>query len=76
MIDIRAARQDPDAIRAALARKGAAELFDELLAADRAVLEVQPRVEDLRAKRKLKGKPTPEQLHELEQVKAELQQLE
>ena len=40
MIDLRAARQDPDAIRAALARKGAAELFDELLAADRAVLEV------------------------------------
>ncbi|MEP6812117.1 MAG: serine--tRNA ligase [Actinomycetota bacterium] len=76
MIDIRAARQDPDAIRAALARKGAAELFDELLAADRAVLEVQPRVEDLRAKRKLKGKPTPEQLQELEQVKVELQQLE
>jgi seryl-tRNA synthetase len=76
MIDIRAARQDPDATRAALARKGAAELFDELLAADRAVLEVQPRVEDLRAKRKLKGKPTPEQLQELEQVKAELQKLD
>jgi len=76
MIDLRAARQDPDAFRAALARKGAAEAFDELLAADRAVLEVQPRVEDLRAKRKLKGKPTPEQLQALEQVKAELQQLE
>jgi seryl-tRNA synthetase len=76
MIDIRAARQEPDAIRAALVRKGAAEAFDELLAADRAVLEVQPRVEDLRAKRKLKGKPTPEQLAELEQVKVELQQLE
>ena len=76
MIDIRAARQDPDAMRAALVRKGAAEAFDELLAADRAVLEVQPRVEDLRAKRKLKGKPTPEQLEELEQVKVELQQLE
>jgi seryl-tRNA synthetase len=57
-------------------RKGAAELFDELLAADRAVLEVQPRVEELRSKRKLKGKPTPEQLVELEQVKVELQQLE
>ena len=76
MIDLRAARQDPDAIRAALIRKGAAEAFDELLAADRAVLDVQPRVEELRAKRKLKGKPTPEQLQELEQVKAELQQLE
>jgi seryl-tRNA synthetase len=76
VIDLRAARADPDAYRAALARKSAAELFDELMAADRSVLEVQPRVEELRAKRKLKGKPTPEQLAELEQVKVELQQLE
>ena len=76
MIDLRAARSDPEAFRAALARKGAAELFDELLAADRAVLDVQPRAEELRAKRKLKGKPTVEQLAELEQVKVELQRLE
>ena len=76
MIDIKAARTDPDAFRAALARKGAAEQFDELLGADRAVLEVQPRVEELRSRRKLKGKPTPEQLAELEQVKTELQVLE
>ena len=76
MIDLRAARSDPDELRRRLARKGAAELFDELLEADRAVLAVQPRVEDLRAKRKLKGKPTPEQLAELELVKVELQALE
>ena len=76
MIDLRAARSEPEQFRAALERKGAAELFDELLAADRAVLDVQPRVEELRARRKLKGKPTPEQLQELEQVKAELQTLE
>jgi seryl-tRNA synthetase len=76
VIDLRAARSDADAFRTALARKGAAELFDELLAADRAVLDVQPRVEELRSKRKLKGKPTPEQLEELERVKADLQQLE
>jgi seryl-tRNA synthetase len=76
VIDLRAARNDPDAFRAALARKGAADAFDELLAADRAVLEVQPTVEELRSRRKLKGKPTPEQLAELEQVKAELQALE
>jgi seryl-tRNA synthetase len=63
-------------MRAALARKGADELFDELLAADRAVLEVQPQVEDLRARRKIKGKPTPEQLAELERLKGELQGLE
>src|SRR5512133_787176 len=76
MIDLRAARENPDALRAALARKGAAELFDELLAADAAVRKVQPRVEELRASRKVKGKPTPEQLAELEQVKQELQGLE
>jgi seryl-tRNA synthetase len=76
MIDLKAARNDPDAFRTALARKGAAEQFDELLEADRAVLEVQPKVEELRSRRKLKGKPTPEQLAELEQVKTELQGLE
>ena len=76
MIDLRAARNDPDTFRAALARKGAAEVFDELLDADRAVREIQPRVEELRAARKVKGKPTPEQLKELEGVKEELQQLE
>jgi seryl-tRNA synthetase len=76
MIDLRAARNDPDAFRAALARKGAAELFDELLDADRAVREIQPRVEELRAARKLKGKPTTEQLEELERVKGVLQGLE
>ena len=76
MIDLRAARDNPQAVRDALARKGAAELFDELLAADRAVRDVQPRVEELRAKRKLKGKPSPGQLAELERIKAELQALE
>jgi seryl-tRNA synthetase len=76
MIDLRAARNDPDTFRAALARKGAADVFDELLEADRAVREIQPRVEELRAARKVKGKPTPEQLKELEDVKDELQQLE
>jgi seryl-tRNA synthetase len=76
MIDLREARQHPDEVRAALARKGAAGLFDELLAADTAVREVQPLVEELRAARKLKGKPTPEQLAELERVKQELQGLE
>ena len=76
MIDLREARERPEELRAALARKGAAEVFDELLAADAAVREVQPRVEELRAARKLKGKPTPEQRAELERVKEELQQLE
>ena len=76
MIDLRAARNDPERYRAALARKGAAELFDELLAADEAVRAVQQPVEELRAQRKPKGKPSPEEIEQLNRVKAELQQLE
>jgi len=76
MIDLRAARNDPDGYRAALARKGAAELFDELLAADAQKRELQTQVEELRAQTKLKGKPTPEQLEELRGVKERLQPLE
>ena len=62
MIDLKAARTNPDELRAALARKGAAEAFDELLDADRRWLELVPQVDELRARTKLKGKPTPEQL--------------
>ncbi len=76
MIDIRAARAEPDAYRAALARKGAAEDFDALLEADRAWLALVPQADELRAKTKLKGKPTPEQVEELKGVKAELQRVE
>jgi seryl-tRNA synthetase len=76
MIDARAARSDPDAWRAALARKGAGEAFDAWLAADERWRELVPRVDELRARTKLKGKPTPEQLEELRTVKEELQRLE
>jgi len=76
VIDLRAARNDPIAYRVALARKGAVDVFDELLEADREWRELQPRVDELRARTKLKGKPTPEQLEELRGVKAELQELE
>jgi seryl-tRNA synthetase len=76
MIDIRAARAEPEAYRAALERKGAAEDFDALMDADRAWLALVPQVDELRAKTKLKGKPTAEQLEELKGVKAQLQQAE
>jgi seryl-tRNA synthetase len=76
MIDLRAARADPDAWRAALARKGAAEEFDALLEADRERRALLPRIEELRARQKLKGKPTPEQLERLKGLKSELQVLE
>jgi seryl-tRNA synthetase len=76
VIDLRAARNDPDRYRAALARKGSADLFDQLLAADAAWRSVQQRVDELRARTKLKGKPTPEQLEELKGIKEQLQPLE
>jgi seryl-tRNA synthetase len=76
MIDIRAARAEPEAYRTALARKGAAEEFDALMEADRDWLELVPQADELRAKTKVKGKPTPEQIEELKGVKAELQRIE
>ena len=76
MIDLRDARANADDYRRRLARKGAADLFDELLEVDRRVREIQPKVEELRAARKLTGKPTPEQLQELERIKQELQRLD
>jgi seryl-tRNA synthetase len=76
MIDLRAARNDPDEFRRRLARKGAAEAFDRLLEADERWRSLVPRVDELRASTKLKGKPTPEQLEELRGVKEELQRAE
>jgi seryl-tRNA synthetase len=76
MIDVRAARAEPDAWRAALARKGAAEAFDAFLAADAEWLALVPQVDELRAQTKMKGKPTPEELEHLQAVKAELGQVE
>jgi seryl-tRNA synthetase len=76
LIDLRAARADPEGFRAALARKGAAELFDELLAADERWRELETQASELRAQTKTKGKPTPEQLEQLRGLKAELQRVE
>ena len=72
MIDLRAARANPAPVRAALARKGAGDAFDRLLEADERWRALVPRVDELRARTKLKGKPTPEQLEQLQAVKAEL----
>jgi seryl-tRNA synthetase len=76
VIDLKAARADPDAMRAALARKGAAEAFDRLLEADARWRQLVPRIDELRSQTKLRGKPTPEQLEELQRVKGELKEAE
>jgi seryl-tRNA synthetase len=76
VIDLRAARANPAPVRAALARKGAAETFDRLLEADERWRALVPVADDLRGRTKLKGKPTPEQLEALQAVKAELREVE
>jgi seryl-tRNA synthetase len=76
VIDLKAARADPVTCRTALARKGAGEAFDALLAADERWRSLVPHVDELRSKTKLKGKPTPEQLEELQQVKEDLRAAE
>jgi len=76
MIDLKAARADADRWRAALVRKGAAEDFDALLAADERWRSLIPHVDELRGKTKLKGKPTPEELEALQDVKEDLKRLE
>jgi seryl-tRNA synthetase len=76
LIDLKAARSDPDGFRAALARKGGAEAFDALLEADERWRALVPRVDELRSRQKLQGKPTPEQVEELKEVKDELRQAE
>ena len=76
MIDLKAARADPDAFRAAVARKGAAEAFDRLLEADARWRDLIPQVDELRGRQKIQGKPTPEQVEDLKQLKVELRELE
>ncbi len=76
MIDLKAARSEPERFREALARKGAGDTFDELLDADRSWLELVPKVDELRGRTKLKGKPTEEQLEELRRIKDELRATE
>jgi seryl-tRNA synthetase len=78
VIDLKAARDAPDDYRRRVARKDpeAAEKFDRLLAADGRWRDLVPQVDELRARRKIKGKPTPEQLEELNKVKADLTRAE
>jgi seryl-tRNA synthetase len=76
MIDLKAARADPDRFREALARKGGADAFDQMLVADERWRALVPKVDELRSRQKLDGKPTPEQLEQLGLLKEELRALE
>ncbi|MFN2470750.1 MAG: serine--tRNA ligase [Gaiellaceae bacterium] len=78
MIDLRAARSDPERFGAALARRSAetAADFERLLELDRERADLQPRVESLRGRMKVKGKPTDEERAALAERKRELTGLE
>jgi seryl-tRNA synthetase len=76
VIDLKAARQDPDGYRAALARRGAGADFDALLVADTSWRSLTERTESLRAAQRSasRGRPTPEELDQLRQLRDELAQ--
>ena len=72
MLDLRLIRRDPEAVRTALARRGAAEdaTIDRLLAADERWRELTTQLETLQAEqnettRSLRGAPTDEQRAQL-----------
>jgi seryl-tRNA synthetase len=77
MIDLKLARANADIYREALVRKGAAETFDALLAADRAWLEATSTRDEARAEQKRLGKPSSqEEIDRARELKARLQQLD
>jgi seryl-tRNA synthetase len=77
MIDLRLARANPDIFREALARKGAADSFDRLLAADRAWADATQRRDEARAEQKRLGKPSSqEEIERARMLKQELQVLD
>jgi seryl-tRNA synthetase len=51
MLDLKLVRRDPDQVRAALARRGAADAVDEILTLDERRREILPELEGLRARR-------------------------
>ncbi len=76
MIDIHLARAEPDRLRRSLERKGAGRLFDELLSIDQDWRRLTAEVDELRARSRPRGKPSPEQLTALQAVKDDLHRLE
>ena len=83
MLDLKAIREDPEAFRPGLSRRGAADSLDRLLALDEQVRGLKVRVEDLRAEQNRASKavgsaapeerqPLMESLHEVSKGLKEL----
>jgi seryl-tRNA synthetase len=71
MLDLKAIRSDPERVKAALARRGAAEQVDQLLALDARRRELLPEVENAQAERKTLSK----QIGERKQAGEDAEQL-
>src|SRR4051795_3384012 len=71
MLDLKAIRSDPERVKAALARRGAAEQVDELLALDARRRELLPQVENAQAERKTLSKQIGERKQAGEETEAE-----
>jgi seryl-tRNA synthetase len=86
VLDLKKIRSDPDAARALLARRGAADQMDELLALDEKRRELLPQVEAGRARQneandaigaaKREGGDASEAIAEMREVAAEVKKLE
>ena len=76
MIDIRAFRHEPRPFLDGAKRKGAFQQALDLLNADEEWRAHVASVDDLRAQQKIDGKPTPEQLDRLQEIKRKLKSAE
>jgi seryl-tRNA synthetase len=86
VLDVKAIREDPEAARAALARRGAAEEVDELLRLDARRRELLPEIEDGRARQnraseaiaeaKRGGADAEAQIAEMRELAGRIKQLE
>lgn len=72
MLDLRYLRENPDAVRESIKRRGLTTDFDRWITLDARRSELVPQVDQLRAQLKVEGKPTPEQLTALQKVKQSL----
>ena len=86
MLDLKLIRSDPERVKAALARRGAADSIDELMALDDRRRELLPEIEGARNRRrqaseqiglaKKSGEDASAAIAEVRELKAELEQME
>ena len=86
MLDLKLVREDPKSVRAALARRGAADAVDQLLELDARRRELLPQVEGQRAEQnragqaiadaKRSGADASDAIEEMRQVKARIDEIQ